>query len=410
MHPLAFSAGILLVAWPLARATALRQSRIFASGFALAVLLWVTLALSLGIMRRPLLPALLVLVWWEVQAVGVMVGDVPSALPSIAARLRRLGGAAGLIVAALLPPLWLLPRAPEFGPSGPYRVGVTDLYLADSARTGLGGSAWLLPLRLWYPAEPDPRPRRAARHRAPAAFESDLAARLPGAQGGWIVRGLTRSALPLIAEPRLSTRQRQWPVVVLSHGVPGSPALLATLATELASHGFVVATPEHVGASLGTVLPDERYVPPRPEGWEVAVDGAWLEQYAADGRLVREGLRALAAADSSGRFTGRLAVDSLAWVGSGVAATAAACEGSAATCVAWDGGRPAEVTDLEWWSPPLLQWAGLGGSLPPRQAQARVHGAVLRFLQAWLRHEPADLDGLVEPPRLVRVVPGQPAG
>lgn len=410
MHPLDLAFVILLLAWPLSRALGWHREKAFATGYALLIVVGLPVYLALDLMRLPMLPALLLLIRWEVQAVSVMVGDVPAPALGARARLLPFVSALGLTVPVLAVPFWLLPRAPGFVPSGPHQVGVTDLYLADSSRAGPGGSPWMLPLRLWYPAEPDPRPRRAARHRALTAFESDLAARLPGARGPWVVRGLTRSALPLIAEPRLSTRQRQWPVVVLSHGVPGSPALLATLATALASQGFVVATPEHPGASLGTVLPDEAYIPPRVSGWDIEWDAAWLAQYAADGRLVREGLRALAAADSGGRFTGRLAVDSLAWVGPAVAATAAACEGSAATCVAWEDGRSADLTDLVWWSPPLLRWAGLGGAVPPRQAQARVHGAVMEFLQAWLRHGPAELGGPAEAPRLVRVAPAQPAG
>lgn len=448
MHPLDLALTALLLLWPALKLTPWHRSRLVALAFALAVVLWLPSYLALDLPRWPILPAVLLLIAWEMQAVGIMVGDAP-ALRSIPARLMTGALDLALVTLALLPATLVLPRSPAFAPGGPFLVGVVDMTWADTSRTHPDASPFVFPVRLWFPAEPAPDPRRAQRHRALEAFEHDLAERLPGGRGPWIVRGLTQAPLPIYADMRLSTRQRDYPVVILSHGSLGSPALLATLATELASHGFVVATPEYLGASLGSVLPDGRYVPAAASSF-LAESPAHAAQATADGRATIAGLRALTARDSAGRFIGRLRVDSIAWVGQGSGALAGAAlaeeglvigivaldppEGSTFTCggrpavtiartssvmpgcdanrleVIAPGAGPADFTDLAWWSPVLLRRAELGGAVSAREMQQAIHQLTTSALRAWMRHEPADLRGLVESLPGVRLGAAQPAG
>ncbi|MFN2315876.1 MAG: hypothetical protein ABR551_05755 [Gemmatimonadales bacterium] len=452
MHPLDLLLFLLLIAWPLARLLGWHRSQLLAMGFALTVVLGLPFYLAFGLLRWPVAPGLLMLIIWEVQAVSIMVGDVPP--PPRTRRARYLSFAAALLLVALVAalPAGLLPRTPPFVPTGTFLAGVVDVTWPDTTRSDTAGGPYLLPVRLWFPAEPAPKPRRAKRHRAMAAFESDLATLLPGQPGPWIVRGLTRAPIPIFADMRLATRQRSYPVVILSHGAPGSPALLATLATELASNGYVVAAPEHLGASLGSVLPDDRYVPIRVTDLEPRVAAPeWAARAAADGRAVVAGLRMLMEDDSAGRFTGRLQLNEVAWVGQGsgaLAGAALAAEGMISALVALDptedvsspeqeaavlvvgrdGNGPrsgsgdavfrvempsagmADFNDLAWWSPPLLRRAGLGGQLSARVAQDAVHRLTVSFLGAWTRHEPANLRGLVDSLPGVHLAGPQPAG
>jgi hypothetical protein len=451
MHPLDLALFLLLLAWPLARVLGWHRSRLFAMGFALTVVLGLSIYLALRLLRWPVVPALLMLIVWEVQAVSVMVGDVPP--PKRTRRARYLPFAAALVSVALVAtlPAWLLPRTPLFVPSGSFLAGVVDGTWPDSSRTDAGGAPYLLPVRLWFPAEPAPKPRRAERHRAMTAFESDLAMVLPGQQGPWIVRGLTRAPLRIYADMRLSTRQRDYPVVILSHGVPGSPALWATLAAELTSHGYVVASPEHLGASLGSVLPGDQYVPPVQDAFDDAAPEAWPALVRADVQATHRLLESLHAGDSAGRFTGRLRVQEVAWIAEGASAAGGPAwnetmrfgavvallagelsspaagiappslvmigavgghviTDSATTVVEIPGALVADFSDLGWWSPPLLRRAGLGGNLHPRVVQDAVHRLTVSFLGAWMRHEPADLRGLADSLPGVRVASAQPAG
>jgi hypothetical protein len=451
MHPLDLVFFLLLIAWPLARVLDWHRSRLFAMGFVLLVVLGLPIYLALSLLRWPVVPALVMLIAWEVQAVSVMVGDEPP--PPGTRRARYLPFAVALALVALVAALpgWLLPRTPLFVPSGSFLAGVVDVTWADSSRTDAGGAPYLFPVRLWFPAEPAPKPRRTMRHRAMQAFESDLAMRLPGQRGPWVVRGLTRAPIRLHADMRLATRQRDYPVVILSHGVPGSPALLATLATELASHGYVVASPEHLGASLGSVLPGDQYVPPLQDAFDDAAPESWPAQVRADVQATQRLLQSFHALDSAGRFTGRLRVQEVAWIAEGVSARAGPARDetpqsgmvvallagellsldagialpslvmtgavgghspadSATTAVEIPGALVADFSDLGWWSPPLLRRAGLGGNLHPRVVQDVVHRLTVSFLGAWTRHEPANLGGLVDSLPAARLAGLQPAG
>ncbi len=453
MHPLDLVLFALLLFWPIARFSDWHRSRGVPIVVAAVIVLWLASYLALELLRWPLVPALIVLlVGWEVQVVGVLVGGDPPAGSKRGSRVAALVLALALAVPVIALPAWILPRTAPFVPGGPFMVGVLDITWADSSRVSATGEPHLLPVRLWYPAETVSRPARAERHRAMDLFEGDLATLLPGRRGPWIVRGLTRAPLPVYADARLATRQRDYPVVILSHGVPGSPALLATLAAELASQGMVVAAPEHLGASLGSVLPGEGHRPPRVTALTGPVDTAeWEVLAAADGRAVLSALRSLALADSADRFTGRLRLDAVGWVGQAIGARAGeilAAEGSIAVLVALDplpvtagagGGVPvlrfdrggdslptpvdggvvavevpdaelADFSDLATWSPFLLRRAGLGGRVDAIEVRRAIHALAAAFLSSHLRREPGDLRGLAASLPGVRLRGSYPPG
>jgi hypothetical protein len=403
MHWLDVAFLALVAAWPLARAFGLHRHKQFAMGFALLVVLGLPVYLALDLMRWPMVPALALLVWWETEAVNFSVGATPPTARRLRDRLVPLGMAVVLVLPAAWVPSALLPRVPAFHPSGTFLIGVDDRTWPDSAALAAGVPGPVVPVRIWFPAEPAPRPSRARRHRDMDLFEQDLAGLLPGPGQRWVVRSLTRAPLPLALDMRLSTRQREFPVVLLSHGYPGSPALHATLATELASHGYVVASPEHAAGALGLRLPDESHLPATAGAFGVAAPAAWPAQVRADMHATLLLLESLNTAGTGGRYAGRLLLDEVALVAEGegggvvgdtvlpVALTVSLGDGvitttlgSGTTRAEVAEARTLDLTDLAWWSPRLLRRAGLGGHVEPREAQRTVHQVVLAALRRWL--------------------------
>jgi predicted dienelactone hydrolase len=112
------------------------------------------------------------------------------------------------------------PTAPD--QPGPHRVGVTTIETSSEGRT--------LPIELWYPAK----------------------ATNSGAVSYPVMLGplkLTEIPSPLAAvrDAPLDARGAPYPVVLFSHGNGGMRIQSVYLTEHLASHGFVVAAPDHVG-------------------------------------------------------------------------------------------------------------------------------------------------------------------
>ncbi|HVZ35301.1 MAG TPA: hypothetical protein VG963_22900, partial [Polyangiaceae bacterium] len=115
---------------------------------------------------------------------------------------------------------------------GQYPVGVRSA-ASTPAEPGQGAPA---PLELWYPA--------ASRHRG-----QDLAA---ATQDHYTFFGmsLTQEAVR-DAAPAAGV----FPLVVFSHGIAGHRRQSTFFCTHLASHGYLVAAPDHGGNALSDLLP-----------------------------------------------------------------------------------------------------------------------------------------------------------
>lgn len=151
-------------------------------------------------------------------------------------------------------------------PTGPYRVASADARLPSAATPGLR-------LRLFYPARQDSNnSARPARWFPPSGNGS----RLQDETVLGVLRFARLPAAPLLA-PFLSTLPRQplpaslggppaasrFPLVLFSHGLGGSLANYCSLCIDMASHGFVVAAPEHTDASaFAAYVGDERRLIP----------------------------------------------------------------------------------------------------------------------------------------------------
>ncbi|MBX3131723.1 MAG: dienelactone hydrolase family protein [Polyangiaceae bacterium] len=109
---------------------------------------------------------------------------------------------------------------------GPYAVGVTTIETVSEGRT--------LPVEVWYPARPG------------VGAEVEKYAVMIG------VVKLTEAPSPLgaVRDAKLDARGAPYPVVLFSHGSGGIRIQSVYMTEYLASHGFVVAAPDHVGNTI----------------------------------------------------------------------------------------------------------------------------------------------------------------
>lgn len=165
--------------------------------------------------------------------------------------------------------------------AGPYRVGLTTVDMVDPGRDGR-----TLRVDVWYPAAPRARGETAA---------IDLV--------------LTEIELPgVLAAP--AAARRSFPLVVFSHGHGGGRSQSWFLMQTLASHGFVVAAPDHTGNTAtdivgGTDDPIEVAAVNRPRDVSFVIDQvlAW-DRDPASGLYRRiDGQRVAVVGHSFGGFT-----------------------------------------------------------------------------------------------------------
>ena len=116
---------------------------------------------------------------------------------------------------------------------GPYPVGVRDFAWRDSSRGERN-----LPTKVWYPAEPPPPGAETATY--------GLLPALP------MLRDTAYPDLPVAASGV------PYPLVLFSHGNKGVNFQSFTFTAYLASHGFVVAAPNHTGNTLFDNPTDEQ--------------------------------------------------------------------------------------------------------------------------------------------------------
>jgi dienelactone hydrolase len=122
------------------------------------------------------------------------------------------------------------PTATDFARRGPHAVGLRTTTIAAAPRPGEPERR--LPTAIWYPAADAPAEAEAAPHPL---------------------------GLPHRAALDLTTLDRPCPLVVFSHGNSGLREQSTFLTTHLASWGFVVAAPDHVGNTFREMLalPDD---------------------------------------------------------------------------------------------------------------------------------------------------------
>lgn len=162
------------------------------------------------------------------------------------------------LLAALAAPEAPPPLAELSGP-GPYPVGVRTLVLVDEHRKDpLTGGPRTLVTEVWYPAVD------AARGGKPTSFLDFFGAHPEAAEAfvkhfGGVMEEVNRRFIS-VGVRDASPREGTFPLLVFSHGNGGLRHQNIFQCDHLASHGYIVASPDHTGNAGVTVLPD-RIVP-----------------------------------------------------------------------------------------------------------------------------------------------------
>jgi predicted dienelactone hydrolase len=145
-----------------------------------------------------------------------------------------------------------LPDAPELSPRGSYTIGVRTLDVVNKGQTdilkaGNGTAAPLydrpLKLEIWYPAQVQEGTIPLATYESVLGRVNDPKRPLiPFTFQGRAIR----DAVPLTADGA-------FPLVIVSHGYPGSRLLLTYLTENLASKGYVVVAIDHTESTYRDV-------------------------------------------------------------------------------------------------------------------------------------------------------------
>ncbi len=188
------------------------------------------------------------------------------------------------------------PRA-DYGVAGPHAVGSVTVMMMD--RTGMR----MLPVELWYPADEAAR-AEAATGRPIEAFEegeraSRLAELVAAAPATCVRRTMHAAAAPAVAGGG------PWPVLLFSHCHTCTRYDMAEVAERLASHGIVVAAPDHIDNTLWDQL----------AGTSVGVTAEFLRVRSSDVSSVLDRLLDPAAAELPADLRGQLDADHVAVMG-----------------------------------------------------------------------------------------------
>lgn len=201
-------------------------------------------------------------------------------------------------------------------PTGSFAVGRTIFHWTDRAHPDPAAPAPGTPRELlvwiWYPASASALPRAA--DYLPARLREEL----QRARGGLITNVLTRDLSKVhghsFRDADVSAQQSPFPVVIMRAGASAGVGSYATLAEDLASHGYVVVGFDAPYRTDVVVFPDGRVVTRTPENDPEAGSNEeqarridrLLAAWTRDIGFVLDRLEELNASDASGRFTRRL--------------------------------------------------------------------------------------------------------
>ena len=227
-----------------------------------------------------------------------------------------------LAVAALLGSLWLEHRTAVTLPipTGPFAVGRALYDWVDDttpdALAPVPGTRRELLVWIWYPAASG-QPGAMTGDYLPAAVRAAAERHRGVLIDSFLTRDLAKVHAHSIRDAEVSPQQRRYPVVVMRAGASAEVWNYSTLAEDLASHGYVVVGFDAPHRTLSVAFPDGRVMTRTPENdaelceeqppaQQAGCVNKILTAWTGDMAFVLDRLERWNAADSSGRFAGRL--------------------------------------------------------------------------------------------------------
>lgn len=137
--------------------------------------------------------------------------------------------------------------APDPSVMGPYPVGVTTVELLDDSRPNDAGEPRRLVTEIWYPAIEEARGQPGYVYTEEDLLTEEARAALSMPLDVALATDAVREAAP--REPG-----EAFPIVLFSHGSSGVRMQSTFLTVYLASHGYVVAAPDHLGNTLSDAV------------------------------------------------------------------------------------------------------------------------------------------------------------
>lgn len=137
--------------------------------------------------------------------------------------------------------------APDPSKLGPFPVGVRTIEILDTGRRNPDGSPRKLVTEVWYPATQATKGQAGAAYDVKQVFTPEQQAMLSGANVPVLQTTAVRDAPP-------AASHGPFPLVIFSHGQAAVRWQSTYLTVFLASHGYIVASPDHEGGTLYDVV------------------------------------------------------------------------------------------------------------------------------------------------------------
>jgi predicted dienelactone hydrolase len=137
--------------------------------------------------------------------------------------------------------------APNPAEMGPYPVGVRTIEILDTGRKKPDGSPRKLVTEIWYPATQDTKGKEGASYDIREVFTPEQQAMIGTANVPILKTAAVRDAPP-------AATHGPFPLIVFSHGQAAIRWQSTYLTVFLASHGYIVASPDHEGGTLYDVV------------------------------------------------------------------------------------------------------------------------------------------------------------
>jgi predicted dienelactone hydrolase len=299
--------------WTVAVLFGLRREQRFLISFLVTACLAGALQTAASDFRWQMVPAYVFLVLATLRATL----DLSATVGLRVARWKKVTARTLLVLVTVIVialPAMIFPRITYLKPGGPYPVGVRSEYWVDSTRsetlTSVPDDYRRLLVEIWYPADPGQNAARVRAHPAPDALANGLAASMPGGIPAFVFKSMATGLTWAKADQPVSGAEREFPLLIFSHGFGGTRTQNGFEMAELASHGYIIASIEHSFTATGTLFPD---------GTSAAMDSSALTVlstdsnsvrivniWAADGRFIIDRMSALDRDDPRQLFTGRI--------------------------------------------------------------------------------------------------------